>query len=236
MVNEPTFLGLPLETRQHIYSHCLLNTRALDMINDDMHHLTRALVLTNRQINREVLSFYYAKNTFQLSLISANYHPKERSRKIFLDARLSRVRNLRLVVRTSEEQRASTAIGDVHVYFPSISKFPKQQQQWYWFVDTLNRVKSGQDGFWLSTLKIRDSGLDSGVLERQRVIVLGEEGDEVVPPYSFLLEGVRERIGRVEIEQMTEAQQIEAETDQDLTTSGVVEPITSEGASQGVRA
>jgi hypothetical protein len=228
MVNEPSLLGLPLETRQHIYSHCLINNRVLDMVTDDMHHLARGLLRTCRQLNREVADFYYARNTFQISLISAHYNAKERGRTTFLENHLIRVRNLRLVIRTEEVQRESTAIGDVHVFFSIKSQFPKQQQQWYWFVDTLARVKERQEGLWLSTLKIRDSGLDDSVLEREPLKVLGEEGNEVVAPYSFLLESLSERIGRIEIEQLSPAQEMKLEADE---VAGVVNGVESVGDS-----
>lgn len=123
------------------------------------------------------------------------------------------MKNLCLVIRTSEEQRRAAAIGDAHVFFSTISQFPKQQKQWYWFVDALARVKGGRDGMWLTVLEIRDSGLDAGVRQWQPLMVLGEVGSEVVAPYSFLLERVRGRIGRVEVQQMTEAQEVELEAD-----------------------
>lgn len=223
MVNDPTFLGLPLETRQHIYSHCLLNTRDLDMVTEDMHHLIRSLLFTNRQISDEASTFYYAKNTFQLSLINAHYNARERGRRTYLEHHLARVKNLCLVIKTSPEQRASTAIGDVHVFFPSISQFPKQQQQWYWFIDALSAVKSEQAEPWLACLRIRDTGLESSVVERRPLIVLGEGGNEVVAPYSFILETVLERIGRVEVQQLTEAQQAEGrEIELPLVDDGLV--------------
>lgn len=211
MINEPTLLSLPLETRQHIYSHCLINKRDLDMVTDDMHGLVRSLLLTCRQTNREASNFYYARNTFEISLISITYNAKERGRKTFLEKHLAHVRNLRLVIKTSEEQRASIAIGDVHVFFSARSQFPKQQQQWYWLIDAIGRVKEGQEGLWLTTLKIRDSGLGASILERGPVQVLGEEDCEVIAPYTFLLEPLIAKIGRIEIEQLSPAQEVPLE-------------------------
>lgn len=158
----PTFLALPLEIRHNIYSYLLVGQGMphlvdLNMFRDPESRSTRRGIFHScRKLYQEAFDYYYANNTFMLSLITPHYSIRElASESDILLRRLQRVRSLILVVETSEEQRRW---ADTNCSFSYDTKYPKQQQQWMAFVDVMLRSKGNAERL-LKDLTIEDWGL-----------------------------------------------------------------------------
>jgi len=194
----PTFLALPLEIRHNIYSYLLIDRGVPHLINTNMFRdqetrmMTRSMFLTCRKIYQEAFNYYYAKNTFLLSLITPHYGLREIVAKSdFLQKRLQHLQSLVLVMETSEEQRRwpGTAYS-----FPYNFKYPKQQQQWTAFVKLLLDSKGEQGGRILKDLTIEDWGLKQPLSETTL-----ERVEKETTVYSLLLQPLRTRISRIEV-------------------------------------
>lgn len=158
----PTFLALPLEIRHSIYSYLLVDQGMphlvdLNIFRDQESRSTRrGLFHSCRKIYQEAFDYYYANNTFMLSLITPHYSLRElASDSDLLLRRLQRVQRVILVMETSKEQRRW---ADTDCSFSYDTKYPKQQQQWMAFVDIMLRSK-GNAGRLLKDLTIEDWGL-----------------------------------------------------------------------------
>ena len=211
MAIAPTLLTVPLEIRQNIYSYCLVNNFIKDMVKDDMHRPVRGLLLACHQTYQEASEYYYPNNTFQISLTSLCYVPKDIATRSFLKKHLGRVQNMCLRIKTTNKQRSSTSMNG-GFQFPTDSRYPKQQQQWDWFLETLMEVKGPKSQKLLKRLLILDSCLDL-VTSTPPEIVLGGDRPNVAP-YSALLQPLEGRIGKITIQQMDRASEAEFAIDE----------------------
>lgn len=93
MSSKPSFLSVPLEIRHQIYSHLLINE---SIINIATHAIAKPLrngmIRSCWQIFHEMLEYYYASNTFLISL----FHPLEATPN-FLQ-HLGRVQHLQIEI------------------------------------------------------------------------------------------------------------------------------------------
>lgn len=137
MASAPNFLTLPLEIRYQIYSYLLTHKSVVNILSADMvRPLRNGVVRACRQTFSEMIEYYYANNTFLLSLVtSAETTPG------FLQ-RLHGVQHLQLKV------------GDL-VFSPTNRAFSlpvHTQHRCDWLFKTLNQAKHGQEGRFLKTL------------------------------------------------------------------------------------
>lgn len=194
----PTFLALPLEIRHNIYSHLLIDRGVPHLVDTDMfrdqetRRARRSIFLTCRKVYHEAFDYYYAKNTFLLSLITPHYSLREVAAKSdLLLRRLQRVQSLLVVIETSEAQRLS-ALSDP--FFLPDTKYPKQQQQWTCFVNLLSNCKGTQIGRILRHLTVEDWGL------KQPLTDTSLEGvGKDMQLYTLLLEPLRYDIDEIKI-------------------------------------
>ena len=137
MTSTPIFLAIPLEIRYQIYSYLLINTSLVNLsAQRAVNPLQNGLVRACRQTFSEMIEYYYANNTFLLSLVKS---PETMSALL---QRLSGVQHLQL------------EIGDL-VFSPTDRAFFLQaymQQRCDWFLKTLRQAKQGQKGRFLKTL------------------------------------------------------------------------------------
>lgn len=137
MASTPNLLAIPLEIRYQIYSHLLINTSVVDIRAIlAVDPLQNGLVRACRQTFSEMIEYYYANNTFLLSLAKS---PKAAPG---------------LFRRLSDVQHLQVEIGDL-VYSPTDRAFFLQvhtQRRCDWFLKTLRHVKKGREGRWLKSL------------------------------------------------------------------------------------
>ena len=137
MASTPNFLVIPLEIRYEIYSYLLINSSVINMSAQRMvNPLRNGLVRACRQTFSEMIEYYYANNTFLLSLVnSPDTEPA-------LLRRLGGVKHLQV------------EFGDL-VFSPTNRAFSLPvytQQRYHWFLKALRRAKRGQEGKFLKTL------------------------------------------------------------------------------------
>lgn len=195
----PTFLALPLEIRHNIYSYLLVDhgTGLLPLVDtniievDGPHRTIRSVFLISRQVYQETFEYYYAKNTFLLSFTTPYYSFREltkRSDAMF--RRLRHIQSLRLVIWTSNEQRAGrNEDGSSGFDFWYDSRFPKQQEEWTHFRNTLFEAKMVQTG-----QKIKDLTLEDWAIPRSE-----NEIETSTPVYASLLAPLEGSVGTTNI-------------------------------------
>ena len=137
MSSRPSFLTMPLELRHQVYSHLLLNEAVVNIATQAMARpLRNGLVRSCSQIFHEMLDYYYANNTFILSLL----HCWKVSAKFL--RHLGRVRHLRV------------HFGDL-IFSPSDRAFFLEsvtQQRCDYFLKTLRQAKQDRQGHPFKTL------------------------------------------------------------------------------------
>ena len=137
----PNLLTIPLELRRQIYSHLFIHDSAVNVASDLIERpLRNGVVYSCRQIYYEALDYYYASNTFLLSLP----RPPESMSKL-----------LRHLTRA---QHLQVEIGDL-VLSPINRAFFLQvhtQKRCDWFLKTLRQAKGGQEARTLKTLAAID--------------------------------------------------------------------------------
>lgn len=128
---------MPLELRHQIYSYLLINGFIANITTQAMiQPLRNGLVRSCSQIFHEMLDYYYAKNTFLLSL----FRPQETSPKLL--RHLGRVQHLQV------------EFGDL-VFSPSDRAFflaIHTQERCDWFLKTLRLARQHQQGHPFKTL------------------------------------------------------------------------------------
>ncbi len=191
-------MDLPPEIRHNIYSYLLIHKGIPHLIDIncfcdlDTRMTTRSIFLTCRKVYHEAFDYYYARNTFSLSVITPQYSFMEIAAKSdILLRRLRHAQSLIVHIETSKEQRCRT---HQDCGFSKNSKCPKQQQQWNAFTDLLLNAKRGQGRRMLKDLTIEDWGLEphSGEATLEKV-------EQEIWAYSFLLSGVIFRVGQIKV-------------------------------------
>lgn len=137
MSSKPSFLSMPLELRHEIYSYLLTNKAIANIATQAMiQPLRNGLVRSCSQIFHEMLDYYYAKNTFLLSLL----RPLETSPKLL--RHLGRVQHLQV-----EVGDLGFSPRDRSFFLP----FPTQERC-NWFLRTLRLAKQVHQGHPFKTL------------------------------------------------------------------------------------
>lgn len=188
----PTLLALPLEIRHNIYSHLLIDNDVIRYHETLIR--TRSIFLTCRQIYHEAFDYFYAKNTFSLSLITPHYSVMEiATTSDYLQRRLKHVQSLIVVIETCEEQRHSASTDGS---FPFDTRYPKQQLQWTAFIHLLLDAKGKQDWRVLKDFTIEDWGLERRLSETAL-----EDVEKDMAGYSVLLTPLKARVSRIKVVQ-----------------------------------
>lgn len=106
----PTFMDLPPEIRHNIYSYLLIDKGVPHLIDSDCFRdlntrmTTRSMFLTCRKVYHEAFEYYYARNTFSLSVITPQYSFMEIAAKSdILLRRLRHAQSLIVHIETSKE-------------------------------------------------------------------------------------------------------------------------------------
>ena len=137
MSSKPAFLTVPLELRHQIYSHLLINDAVVKIASGAMvKSLRNGIIRSCWQTFHEMLEYYYANNTFLLSLLSP------------LESTPSLLKHL------GRMQHLQVEIGDL-VLSPTHTAFflhRHTQRRSEWFLNTLRQAKRGQEGRYLKTL------------------------------------------------------------------------------------
>ena len=137
MASTPNLLVIPLEIRYQIYSHLLINTSVVNVrAQRGVEPLQNGVVRACRQTFSEMIEYYYANNTFLLSLVSS---PESTAA---------------LLRRLSGVQHLQVEVGDL-VFSPTDRAFFLQvhtQQRCDGLLETLRQAKQGQEGRWLKSL------------------------------------------------------------------------------------
>ena len=137
MASSLKLLAMPLEIRYHIYSHLLVNSSVVNISAQRMvNPLRNGVVRACRQTLYEMVEYYYANNTFMLSILNS---PKSMPS---------------LLQRLSGVQHLQVDIGDLGFSPTDRTFFLHQhtQQRCDWFLKTLRRAKRGQEGRLMKTL------------------------------------------------------------------------------------
>lgn len=137
MASTPNLLAFPMEIRYQIYSYILINGSVVNISAQRMvSPLRNGVVRACRQTLYEMVEYYYANNTFMLSILKS---PK--SMPVLLQ-------------RLSDVQHLQVEIGDLG-FSPIDRTFflhPHTQQRCDWFLKTLRRAERGQEGRFMKTL------------------------------------------------------------------------------------
>ena len=181
-----SLLTLPLEVRQHIYSYLLINKYPELFLWSYRNYSAYCLSLTCRQLYRDVLHYYYAKNVFRLSLIDYECLPTQlpawsKRRAEYLEINLKRVQHLQL---------------EMELYDDGLSD-PLQVEQPEWFRRALIRARQGSvERLWLKSLDIQVCGPRSW----SEICDYTAQGtDEEMARYKAFLQPLRGRIGKLTI-------------------------------------
>lgn len=137
MSSKTAFLTIPLELRHQIYSHLLINDAVVKIASGAMvKSLRNGIIRSCWQTFHEMLEYYYANNTFLLSILSP------------LESTPSLLKHL------GRMQHLQVEIGDL-VLSPTHTAFflhRHTQRRSEWFLNTLRQAKRGQEGRYLKTL------------------------------------------------------------------------------------
>ena len=141
MASAPNFLSIPLEIRYQIYSYLLINSSVVNIFAPRMiSPLQNGVVRACRQTFFEMIEYYYANNTFLLSLISSPENTPA------------------LLQRLSGVQHLQIEFGDL-VFSPTNRAFSlpvHTQRRCDWLFNTLYQAKQDHKGRFLKTLAVID--------------------------------------------------------------------------------
>ena len=185
----PTLLKLPLEMRHHIYSYLLPMTANINMVRDDMdaplkHNLFRVC----RDISSEALDYYYSTSTFLLDLTQPTYAPNRfHSGTTSLLKYIRPIQTLQLVIGESFSPEAKSC---------SLSEY--DQEQFDWFLRTLQEAKKDRRGLWLRNLTIIDHCVTFAVAPVTPITV--ERAQRRRNLLALLLEPLKSKIRHIKIE------------------------------------
>ena len=140
-----SFLTLPLEIRQHIYSHLLDNKYPKLYLASDLKYSAYCLSRTCRQLYHEVPNHYYGKSVFRLSLFEYGFIrsvlptlPRRWAEDV-IKINLKRVQHLRL-----EMELHHFVVSDL-----------QQVEQLKWLCRALMRARQGSmETCWLKSLDV----------------------------------------------------------------------------------
>ena len=131
MESESPLFKLPLELRQHIYSHLLIHNSVTNITSTlNGKPLRDGFARSCRQLYHETREYYYANNTFLMQL---NSHLEARPR---------------ILQHLVHVQHLQVELGDL-AFSPADRQFVLDgytQQGWNWFLDVLWQAKRGQPG------------------------------------------------------------------------------------------
>ena len=189
MATSTTLLKLPLEMRHHMYSYLLPMTANINMVRDNMDEpLQNALFRVCRDISSEAFNYYYSTNSFLLDLTEPTYAPNRfHSGTTSLLKYIRPIQTLQLVIGESfspEEDPGSLSDYD--------------QEQFDWFLRTLQEANKNAKGLWLRKLIILDHCSSSAVEPVNPIIV--ERAQRRRDVFALLLEPVKSKIRHIKIE------------------------------------
>ena len=189
MAITPTLLKLPLEMRHHMYSYLLPMTANINMVRDDLDGpLKNSLFRVCRDISSEALNYYYSTNSFLLDLTQPTYAPNRfHSGTKSLLKYIRPIQTLQLVIGESFSPEADPG---------SLSNY--DQEQFDWFLRTLQEAKKNAKGPWLRKLTILDHCVTFAVEPVTPIIV--ERAQKRRDIFALLLEPVKSKIRHIKIE------------------------------------
>ena len=189
MATTPTLLKLPLEMRQHMYSYLLPMTANINMVRDDLDGpLKNNLFRVCRDISSEALNYYYSTNSFLLDLTEPTYAPNRfHSGTTSLLKYIRPIQTLQLVIGESFSPEADPG---------SLSDY--DQEQFNWFLRTLQEANKNTKGLWLRNLTILDHCVTFAVAPVTPLIV--ERAQKRRDIFALLLEPVKSKIRHIKIE------------------------------------
>ena len=189
MATTPTLLKLPLEMRHHVYSYLLPMTANINMVKDNMDGpLKNSLFRVCRDISNEAFNYYYSKNSFLLDLTEPTYAPNRfHSGTTSLLKYIRPIQTLQLVIGESFSPKEDPG---------SLSDY--DQEQFDWFLRTLQEANKNAKGLWLRKLIVLDHCVTSAVEPVTPIIV--ERAQRRRDGYAALLEPVKSKIRHIKIE------------------------------------
>ena len=189
MASTSSLLKLPLEMRHHMYSYLLPMTANINMVRDDMDGpLKNNLFCVCRDISSEALNYYYSTNSFLLDLTEPPYAPNRfHSGTTILLKYIRPIQTLQLVI--GESFSPAEDPGSLSDY---------DQEQFDWFLRTLQEAHKNAKGLWLRKLIILDHCVTCAVEPVTPMII--EWGQKRRDVFARLLEPVKSKIRHIKIE------------------------------------
>ncbi|KAM0804267.1 hypothetical protein BDR22DRAFT_657071 [Usnea florida] len=189
MATTPTLLKLPLEMRHHMYAYLLPMTANINMVRDDLDGpLKNSLFRVCRDISSEALNYYYSTNSFLLDLTEPTYAPNRfHSGTTSLLKYIRPIQTLQLVIGESFSPEADPG---------SLSDY--DQEQFDWFLRTLQEANKDAKGLWLRNLTILDHCVTFAVAPVTPLIV--ERAQKRRDIFALLLEPLKSKIRHIKIE------------------------------------
>ena len=189
MATTSTLLKLPLEMRHHMYSYLLPRAANINMVKDNISKPLRNNVFCIcRDISSEALNYYYSTNSFLLDLTEPPYAPNRfHSGTTILLKYIPPIQTLQLVIGESlppEEDPGSLSDYD--------------QEQFDWFLRTLQEAHKNAKGLWLRNLTILDHCVTCAVEPVTPIII--ERAQKRRAVFALLLEPVKSKIRHIKIE------------------------------------
>ena len=141
-----------------------------------------------RDISSEAFNYYYSTNSFLLDLTKPTYAPNRfHSGTISLLKYIPPIQTLQLVIGESFSPEADPG---------SLSDY--DQEQFDWFLRTLQEANKNAKGLWLRKLTVLDHCVTSAVEPVTPIIV--ERAQKRRDVFALLLEPVKSKIRRIKIE------------------------------------
>ena len=189
MATTPPLLKLPLEMRHHVYSYLLPMTANINMVRDNIGApLKNEIFRVCRDISSEAFKYYYSTNSFLLDLTEPTYAPNRfHSGTTILLKYIRPIQTLQLVI--GEPFPPEVDPGSLSEY---------DQEQFDWFLKTLQEAKKNAKGLWLRKLTILDHCVTSAVEPVTPIIV--ERAQKRRDVFALLLEPVKSKIRHIMIE------------------------------------
>ena len=188
MATTPPLLKLPLEMRHHVYSYLLPKTANINMVRDNIGGpLKNNLFCVCRDISSEAFNYYYSTNSFLLDLTERPYAPNR-----FHSGTTSLLKYIRPI------QTLQLVIGESFSPADPGSLSEYDQEQFDWFLSTLQEANKDARGLWLRKLTILDHCVTSAVEPVTPIIV--EMAQKRRDIFALLLEPVESKIRHIKIE------------------------------------